>query len=153
MRNTMLRKREDLSLRYVFAFLLAAAPLGAQTSTSPKVVPELPGAGRPIAIETHRARRAALLDRIGDGIVAIPSGVQFDLEQLVLQDRDFRPDDYFFYFTGLEAPNAWLLLSASNDGAIQEVLYLPARNLRMEQWTGKQLGPGSDAVRGPCASR
>jgi Xaa-Pro aminopeptidase len=144
----MLRNREDLLLRYIFALLLlAAAPLGAQTLPSTEVVPELPGAGRQIAIDAHQIRRAALLDRIGEGIVAIPSGVQFDLEQLVLQDRDFRPDDYFFYFTGLEAPNAWLVLSGSGNGADQEILFLPPRNPGMEQWTGKQLGPGPDAVR------
>jgi Xaa-Pro aminopeptidase len=143
----MLRNREDLLLRYIFALLLAAAPLGAQTLPSTEVVPELPGAGRQIAIDAHQVRRAALLDRIGEGIVAIPSGVQFDLEQLVLQDRDFRPDDYFFYFTGLEAPNAWLVLSGSGNGADQEILFLPPRNPGMEQWTGKQLGPGPDAVR------
>jgi len=143
----MLRNREDLLLRYIFALLLAAAPLGAQTLPSTEVMPELPGAGRQIAIDAHQVRRAALLDRIGEGIVAIPSGVRFDLEQLVLQDRDFRPDDYFFYFTGLEAPNAWLVLSGSGNGADQEILFLPPRNPGMEQWTGKQLGPGQDAVR------
>ena len=134
-------------MRHILALLLIAAPMGAQTSPTPEVVPELPGAGRPIAIDAHRARRAAVLNRIGDGVVAIPSGAQFDLDQLVLQDRDFRPDDYFFYFTGLEAPNAWLILSGSSDAADQEILFLPPRNPRMEQWTGKQLGPGPDAER------
>ena len=145
----MLRNQEGIPLRYVFALLLAAAPLGAQTQPPPlpEAVSELPGAGRPIAIEAHRARRAALMDRIGDGVVAIRSGVKFDLEQLVLQDRDFRPDDYFFYFTGLEAPNAWLVLAASTEGVDQAILYLPPRNPRAERWTGKQLGPGPDAVR------
>jgi Xaa-Pro aminopeptidase len=87
------------------------------------------------------------MDRIGDGVVVIQSGAQFDLEQLVLQDRDFRADDYFFYFTGLEAPNAWLVMVASAQAADRVTLYLPSRNPRMEQWTGKQLGPGEDAVR------
>jgi Xaa-Pro aminopeptidase len=143
----MLRNQEDPPLRYVLTLLLVAAPMGAQAPPSPQVVPELPGAGRQIAVDAHAARRAALLDRIGDGVVAIPSGVPFDLEQMVLQDRDFRPDDYFFYFTGLEAPNAWLVLSGSTEGEDQSILFLPPRNPRMEQWTGKQLGPGPDAVR------
>ena len=134
-------------MRYVFALLLAAVPLVAQAPDSPEVVPELPGAGRPIAIEAHRERRAALLDRLGDGVVAIPSGVRFDSEQLVVQDRDFRPDDYFFYFTGLEAPDAWLVLVGATGGADREILYLPPRNPRMERWTGRQLGPGPDANR------
>ena len=140
--------REGHQLRYLIASLLIIAPLEAQTlPPPPEPVAELPGAGRPIAIEAHRARRAALLDRIGTGVIAIRSGVQFDLEQLVLQDRDFRPDDYFFYFTGLEAPNAWLVMVASADGQDEVTLYLPPRNPRAEQWTGKQLGPGPDAVR------
>ena len=142
--------REGLTLRYLFALLLLVYPLEAQTPPLPppsEVVPELPGAGRPIAIEAHRVRRTALFDRIGDGVVAIASGVQFDLDQLVLQDRDFRPDDYFFYFTGLEAPNAWLILVASSTETDQAILYLPPRNPMAEQWTGKQLGPGPEAVR------
>ncbi len=145
----MSRYQEGFPLRYVFVLLLIVAPLCAQTPPPPPpaVVAELPGAGRPIAIEAHRARRAALLDRIGDGVVVIGSGVQFDLEQLVLQDRDFRPDDYFFYFAGLESPNAWLILNASSTRSDQVVLFLPARNPRAEQWTGRKLGPGPDAVR------
>jgi len=135
-------------MRKLFAMLVFAAPLGAQTlPPPPEVVPELPGAGRPIAIEAHRARRDALLERLGDGVVAIHSGRQIDLEQLVLQDRDFRPDDYFFYFTGLESPNAWLVMSTTTSGSDQVVLYLPPRNPRAERWTGRQLGPGAVAER------
>jgi len=137
-------------LRYAFMLLLVFAPIEAQTPPPPpqyEVVPELPGAGRPIAIETHRARRASLCEHIGDGVIVIGSGAQFDLEQLVLQDRDFRPDDYFFYFTGLESPNTWLVLVASSTSPDQEILFLPPRDPRAEQWTGKKLGPGPDAVR------
>ena len=129
--------------------MLVFAPLDAQRPLPPPpdAVPELPGAGRPIAIDAHRARRAALAERIGDGVVVVHSGAQLDLDQLVLQDRDFRPDDYFFYLTGLEAPNAWLVLAASTEQSDQAILYLPPRNPRAEQWTGRQLGPGPDARR------
>jgi Xaa-Pro aminopeptidase len=100
-----------------------------------------------VAIEAHRARRDALLDRIGTGVVAITAASQNDLERQVIQDNDFRQDDYFFYLTGIETPDAWLLLSASDDGERDVVLYLPRRNPAREQWTGRKLGPGDDAVR------
>ncbi len=129
--------------------LLWAAPLAAQTSPPPVAapVPELPGAGRPVAIEAHRARRAKLMDRVGNGVIVIPAAGERDLEASVLQDNDFRQDDYFFYLTGIESPNAWLLLVASTEGEDRVTLYLPRRNAGRERWTGKKLGPGDDAVR------
>ncbi len=114
---------------------------------STEYVPELPGAGRPVAIEAHSARRAALLDRIGNGVILVGAGGAIDLEQLVTQDRDFRPDDYYFYLTGLETPDAWLAMHASEEGEDRITLYLPPRNPRMEQWTGVRLGPGETAQR------
>ncbi len=145
----MLDEPEDSQLRHllILLLLLVVAPVGAETQPPPpEIIPELPGVGRPIAIEAHRARRAALMANVGEGIVAFWSGAPFDLEQMVLQDRDFRADDYFFYFTGLEAPNAWLLLAASKEGEDTEILYLPPRDPRAERWTGKQLGPGPQAA-------
>jgi len=135
-------------VRVPIVLTLFAVPLTAQTpDLPPEAVPELPGAGRPVAIEAHQARRNALLDRIGNGVVAVRAGSQSDLERLVIQDNDFRQDDYFFYLTGIETPDAWLLLTVSDDGARDVVLYLPKRNPGREQWTGRKLGPGEDAVR------
>ncbi len=72
-----------------------------------------------------------------------------DLEEEVLQDTDFRQDDYFFYLTGIETPDAWLLLVAQ-DGQLEAVtLFLPPRNEFMERWTGVKLGPGEVAARLP----
>ncbi|MHC5066696.1 MAG: aminopeptidase P N-terminal domain-containing protein, partial [Planctomycetota bacterium] len=88
-----------------------------------------------------------MLDRIGTGVIALPAASQRDLEQRVIQDNDFRQNDYFFYLTGVETPDAWLLLSVSEEGERDVVLYLPERNAGREQWTGRKLGPGDDAVR------
>ena len=135
-------------MRFAALIALAAAPVAAQAPEPPATpVVGLPGAGRPIAIAAHRVRREALLDRIGTGLVVIPAATQRDLESEVIQDNDFRQDDYFFYLTGIETPDAWLLLAATDAGQHQVTLFLPPRNPLMEQWTGRKLGPGSDAVR------
>jgi Xaa-Pro aminopeptidase len=109
-------------------------------------VDALPGAGRPIAAEAFRARRDALAARLGSGIIVVPAAHRRDLEAEVLQDNDFRQDDYFFYLTGLEAPGAWLLMAAGSSGQRFERLYLRPRNIRAERWTGRSLGPGPEAA-------
>ena len=132
----------------LFCLLLAAAPAAAQTpADDPPPVKELPGAGRAVDQEAYAARRARLAERVGKGVVIIPAGQRQDLERLVLQDNDFRQDDYFFYLTGLETPGAWLMVVAT-DGAVESTtLYLPRVNPMMMRWTGVQLGPGEEAAR------
>jgi Xaa-Pro aminopeptidase len=130
------------------ALVLAAAPAAAQDrSPVPEPVSALPGAGRPVDLAATAARRDRLLERIGQGIVIVPAGKERDVETDVVQDNDFRQDDYFFYLTGLETPDAWLMLSAAADGTRDQVLLLPARNPMTERWTGVKLGPGADAAR------
>ncbi len=81
----------------IIAVLLAARPTSAQSlPPAPQPIPALPGFGRPIDIEATRARRAHLAVRIGPGVIAIPAAGPRDLEAIVLQDNDFRQDDYFF---------------------------------------------------------
>jgi len=134
-------------VRFAVLMALTAAPAAAQVPEPAwQPVAELPGAGRPVAISAHEARREALLNRIGTGVIAIPAATQRDLEGSVIQDNDFRQDDYFFYLTGIETPSAWLLL-VTEAGQSRVTLFLPDRNPQMEQWTGRKLGPGSDAAR------
>lgn len=54
----------------------------------------------------------------------------------------FRQDPSFFYLTGVELPNAALLLEPSH-----EALLLPARRPALEAWTGPKFGPGEEAAR------
>jgi Xaa-Pro aminopeptidase len=128
--------------------LLAAAPAAAQIPADGRPpVRELPGVGRAVDAEAYAARRARLAERVETGVIVVPAGGRQDLELLVLQDNDFRQDDYFYYLTGLETPGAWLLIVAS-DGAVETTaLFLPRVNPMMMRWTGIQLGPGEDAVR------
>jgi Xaa-Pro aminopeptidase len=129
-------------MRILLLALLLSAPAAAQTP-----VAELPGAGRAVDVETFRARRARLAERAGTAVIAVPAAGPRDLEEEVLQDTDFRQDDYFFYLTGIETPDAWLLLVVQ-DGRLDAVtLFLPPRNESMERWTGVKLGPGEVAAR------
>src|SRR5438046_10534474 len=118
-----------------------APPLGAWTP-----VPELPGMGRPVDTASVAARRRALLARIGRGVVLVPAAHERELERDYLQDNDFRQSNTFFYLTGLETQDAWLLIVAGGDAA-GTVLFLSPRNPSQERWTGLRLGPDSTAVR------
>ncbi|HEX9486950.1 MAG TPA: aminopeptidase P family protein [Gemmatimonadales bacterium] len=138
----------------IFAVCIAAPALAAQGRPSPAPpplgawtpVPELPGMGRPIDTATVAARRRALLARIGRGVVLVPAAHERELERDYVQDNDFRQNNTFFYFTELEAQDAWLLLVAGG-GAAETLLFLPPRDALQERWTGLRLGPDSAAVR------
>ncbi len=60
----------------------------------------------------------------------------------------FRQEDNFFYLSGLSEPGSALLIASAvepkGDAAARaytEILFLPARNLIQEKWTGPKLGP------------
>jgi Xaa-Pro aminopeptidase len=103
--------------------------------------------GRPIDSEAVDARRQALLGRIGRGVVLIPAAHERDVETEYVQDNDFRQHNAFFYFTGLEVQDAWLLMSVRGPDSTDVVLFLPPRNPAQERWTGIRLGPDSAAPR------
>lgn len=54
----------------------------------------------------------------------------------------FKQDPTFFYLTGVELPNAVLMLEKT-----RETLFLPARRPNIEVWTGPKFGPGPDTAR------
>ena len=119
-----------------------SGPVGAWTP-----VPELPGMGRAVDSAATAARRQALLTRIGRGTVLIPAAHERDVEVEYLQDNDFRQHNTFFYFTGLETQDAWLLMTTDGAGSSEVVLFLPPRVPMRERWTGVRLGPDSTAAR------
>ena len=122
---------------------VSAGPLGAWI-----MVPELPGMGRPVDTAATGARRRALLERIGRGVVLIPAAHERDLETEYVQDNDFRQHNTFFYFTELETEDAWLLMAARGPDSTEVTLLLPPRDPRQERWTGVRLGPdGNTAAR------
>jgi len=53
----------------------------------------------------------------------------------------FRQDPTFFYLTGVELPNAVLVLRTD-----RETLLLPGRRPNLEAWTGPKFGPGEETA-------
>jgi Xaa-Pro aminopeptidase len=121
--------------------VIPTVPLGRWTP-----IPQLPGMGRPVDTAMVSARRRALLERIGRGVVLIPAAHDRAIERDHPRDNDFRQDNTFFYFTELETHDAWLLLRVSAESAYTTLL-LPPRDTAEERWTGIQLGPDSVAAR------
>src|SRR5690625_1108487 len=117
----------------LLALVISALPLAGQVGSP---------AG-PVPVEFLAARRAALLERIDDGIALVRSADPREQQGDYPQDGEYREDNDFFYLTGLEAPGGWLLLSGT-DELVR--LYLPARDPEMERWTGPTLGPGPEAA-------
>ena len=104
----------------------------------------------PVPVERLAARREALAKRVANGVVVLRSGMERSIEGSYPQDSDYREDNDFFYLTGVEVPNSWLVLTAKGGALAETVLYLPPRDTvthyRSEQWVGPQLTPGPEAT-------
>ncbi len=113
----------------------------------PAILPAQVGSpAGPVPVEYLTARRAELLKRMGNGIAVIPSAEKRSIEGDYPQDSDYRENNDFFYLTGIESPESWLVLVARDTLAPQIYLYLPARDSMAERWTGARLGPGPEAT-------
>lgn len=123
--------------------LLAAAVL----LPAPAIVAAQEGSpAGPIPVQYLTARRADLLKRIGNGVAVIRSAEKRSIEGDYPQDSDYRENNDFFYLTGLETPQSWLVLVARDTLPPQVYLYLPARDSMAERWTGPRIGPGAEAT-------
>ena len=87
--------------------------------------------------EEFAARRARVMQQIGDGI-AIVQGTTETANTL-----KFRQNNQFFYLTGVEVPRAILLIDGR---AKTSTLFLAARNERKEATEGPVLVPGPEAA-------
>lgn len=98
--------------------------------------------------ETLQARRAKVMEAMGTGVAILGSAAVRSIEPHGPhpQDSDFRQDNDFFYLTGLETPDSWLVLIAGEDGSREARLFLPERDTARERWTGPKLGPGPEAA-------
>ncbi len=87
----------------------------------------------------YRTRREALAKKTNGAVVLLFADPTL---------REGEHDENFYYLTGLQNPNAALLIApAAADRAYTEVLFLPVRNLLMERWLGVQLGPDDPNIR------
>ncbi len=95
--------------------------------------------GEPIRLApaaSTAARRARLAEEVGDGVLLVPSATTKSIDGDYPQDSDFRQDNNFFYLTGLEVPDSWLVLIAAGGEVRAEILFIPERKPAEELWTG-----------------
>ncbi|HEX7051730.1 MAG TPA: Xaa-Pro peptidase family protein [Longimicrobiales bacterium] len=102
--------------RFLTAFLLLgiAAPAAAQIPKS-----------------EYAARRAALAERIGDGVV-----VAFGATEPMDDAANYRQLPAFRYLTGFETPDAAFLMVVRDGRPAQAMLYVPAGDPRHRLYTG-----------------
>ncbi len=91
--------------------------------------------------EAYRERRRRLAEAVGSGTVVIWGAGD---ERGYGDVGTFHQDPSFFYLTGVELPNAVLVLRPAEE---YEALFLPARREALERWTGPKWGPGEEAAR------
>jgi len=95
---------------------------------------------------TYRARRVALAGKLHGGVAIL-----FAAEEPQLDFTPYRQDSNFYYLTGWTEPGAALLIAADAPNATtprtyREVLFLPARNLRLEKYTGVKMDAATPGV-------
>lgn len=89
----------------------------------------------------YRARREALAKKAGAVIVLLAPLEKMDAVY------EFRQEDNFYYLSGVAVPGAGLLIAPAVEAkgetparTYTEILFLPPRNLRLEKFTGRQMG-------------
>jgi Xaa-Pro aminopeptidase len=111
----------------VFAILIGSAAL---VHTQPPLFTDA------LPKEEFAARRARVLQQIGDGVLVMQGATETSSYE------KFRQSNQFFYLTGIEVPRAILML----DGRTKtETLYIWPTNERMERSEGPLLKPGAEA--------
>ena len=88
-------------------------------------------------VTPFRARRAALLDRMGAGIAIIPTAP----ERIRNRDSDYlyRFDSYFYYLAGFPEPEAVLVMIAGPES--RSILFCREKHPERELWEGFRFGP------------
>src|ERR1700742_1664077 len=98
----------------------------------------------------YQARREALAHELHGGVALL-----FGNYEPAMEYQDYRQDEDFYYLTGWNEPGAALIVedavpARAGKPALpyREVLLLPERNLRTEQFTGVKLDQASPNVTG-----
>lgn len=94
----------------------------------------------------YHARRVALAGKLQGGVAVL-----FAAEESQLDVGPYRQDSDFYYLTGWTEPGAALLIvgdapQAAAPRSYKEILFLPARNLRMEIYTGAKMDASTPGV-------
>ncbi len=90
--------------------------------------------------EVYRKRRQRLVEKIGGGTIVLwGAGDDRGYGDI----GTFRQSSNFFYLSGVELPNAVIVLRPADGG---DLLFLPPRDPNVEKWTGPKWGPGEEAA-------
>lgn len=116
------------SLLMVFAGLLVGQVASAQVPFTNAFPPE-----------EFAARRARVMEQIGNDAIAVIRGTG----ETPVYYR-FRQNNQFFYLTGVQVPNAMLLIDGRTK---QSTLFLAPRDERVERMDGPSLYAGDEAVK------
>jgi Xaa-Pro aminopeptidase len=113
----------------------ACAPVTATVSTAPSAVAAaIDTSGDPITQQEYAARRAALAQRIGNGVLVAYGSPEPAQDFLVFaQNANYR------YLTGVTEPESRLLMVVRN-GTGSPILFVRERNFEREVWEGYRLG-------------
>jgi Xaa-Pro aminopeptidase len=86
----------------------------------------------------HRRRRQLLLDRLGDGLLLLPTAT----DQVRNSDvhQAFRPGSDFHFLTGFPEPEALLCAWRTKKGQHHAVLFVRPRDKEREIWDGRRFG-------------
>jgi Xaa-Pro aminopeptidase len=92
------------------------------------------------------SRRVALGARLQGGVAVL-----FAAEEPVIDFMPYRQDSDFYYLTGWTEPGAALMIvgdapQAAEPRTYKEFLFLPARDLRMEKYTGVKMDAATPGV-------
>jgi Xaa-Pro aminopeptidase len=90
--------------------------------------------------EVYKDRRKRLIERVDEGMVVVWGAGD---DRGYGDTGTFRQSSSFFYLTGVELPNAVMVLRPEKGG---DLLFLPPRNPNVERWTGPKWGPGEEAA-------
>ena len=104
--------------------------------------------------EAYQSRRAAIQERLNDGIVVLFGNTENTGAEAY---HRFRQESNFYYLTGYNEPGAVLLLAPplrdrrspfweEFSRLPRELLFLPPRDLEQERWTGPKLDPYDPAA-------
>ena len=135
-------------MKLLAPFVLISAVLLAVVCFAGVVEAQVGSPAGAVPPEMLQARRAKVMEAMGTGVAVLGSATARSIEAHGShpQDSDFRQDNDFFYLTGLETPDSWLVLIAADDDSREARLFLPERDSSAERWTGPKLGPGAEAV-------
>jgi len=90
--------------------------------------------------EVYRDRRRRLVEKTDGGTIVLWGAGD---DRGYGDVGTFRQGSDFFYLTGVELPNAILVLRPGEGG---DLLFLPPRDPNVERWTGPKWGPGEEAA-------